>query len=123
MGLRLGPDPVTAGAWLAYSTNGETWHRAGLPAPVPFLALAKAGLEGDYSAVYEFGGPGSSTTNDTTVIAAERAAKGKTVWPGDRPREWSYRFKDNCGLAVEWVVRGSIVEDCFRFHASKIITC
>ena len=29
--LTFGPDPVTAGAWLAYSTNGESWHRAKLP--------------------------------------------------------------------------------------------
>jgi len=110
---------VSAGAWLAYSTNGETWHRAELPAPVPFLALAKAGLEGDYSAVYEFSGPGWSTTNNTTVSVAQRAAEGRTAWPGGLPGEWSYWFTDNYGLAVEWVVRGSIVEDCFRFHASK----
>jgi hypothetical protein len=29
--LTFGPGPVTAGAWLAYSTNGESWHRANLP--------------------------------------------------------------------------------------------
>jgi len=29
--LMFGPAPVTAGAWLAYSTNGESWHRAKLP--------------------------------------------------------------------------------------------
>lgn len=28
----FGPDPVTVGAWLAYSTNGESWHTAKLPA-------------------------------------------------------------------------------------------
>jgi pyrimidine deaminase RibD-like protein len=29
--LAFGPGPVTAGAWLAHSTNGESWHRAKLP--------------------------------------------------------------------------------------------
>jgi len=29
--LTFGPGPVTVGAWLAYSTNGESWHRAKLP--------------------------------------------------------------------------------------------
>lgn len=29
--LMFGPAPVTAGAWLAYSTNGESWQRAKLP--------------------------------------------------------------------------------------------
>ena len=29
--LTFGPGPVTIGAWLAYSTNGESWHRAKLP--------------------------------------------------------------------------------------------
>ena len=31
----FGPGPVTAGAWLAYSTNGKSWHAAKLPTTEP----------------------------------------------------------------------------------------
>lgn len=87
--------------------------------PASFLARAQAGLEGDYSAVYQFSGPTSSTENEATVTVAQRAPAGRSAWPGGRPGEWSYRLKGSHGFTIEWLVRGSTVENCWRWRNSR----
>jgi hypothetical protein len=104
---RLGPLPVFA----ATAPPPET--------PATFLARAKSGLEGTFSGVYQFGGPTARTNNPATVTVAQRAPVGTSAWPGGKPGEWSYRLTNPYGWSMEWVVRGSTVEDCFRLHASK----
>ena len=103
----LGPLPV----FPATAPRPET--------PTTFLARARSGLEGTFSAVYQFSGPTARTNNPATVTVAQQAPVGTSAWPGDKPGEWSYRLTNPHGLAVEWVVRGSTVEDCYRLHASK----
>ena len=90
-----------------------------LETPASFLARARSGLEGTFSAVYQFSGPTARTNNPATVTVAQEAPVGTSAWPGGKPGEWSYRLTNPYGWAVEWVVRGSTVEDCYRLHASK----
>ena len=87
--------------------------------PASVLALAKAGMEGTYSAVYKFSGPTSSTENNATVIVAQRAPTGATAWPGGKRGEWAYRLTAAHGEVVEWVVRGTTVEDCWHWRSTK----
>jgi hypothetical protein len=87
--------------------------------PASFLARARSGLEGTFSAVYQFSGPTARTNNPATVTVAQQAPVGTSAWPGGKPGEWSYRLTNPYGWSMEWVVRGSTVEDCFRLHTSK----
>ena len=103
----LGPLPVFA----ATALQPET--------PATFLARAKSGLKGTFSAVYQFSGPTARTNNPATVTVAQQAPVGTSAWPGGKPGEWSYRLTNPYGWSMEWVVRGNTVEDCFRLHASK----
>ena len=79
--------------------------------PASFLARAKAGIEGTFSAVYKLSAPSSSTESDATVTVAQRAASGSTSWPGGKPGEWSYRLTYADGSTVEWLVRGNLLVD------------
>ncbi len=103
----LGPLPVFA----ATAQRPET--------PASFLARARSGLEGTFSAVYQFSGPTARTNNPATVTVAQQAPVGTSAWPGGKPGEWSYRLTNPYGWSMEWVVRGSTVEDCYRLHSSK----
>ena len=87
--------------------------------PASFLARAKAGIEGTFSAVYKLSAPSSSAESDATVTVAQRAAPSTTAWPGGKPGEWSYRLTYSDGLSVEWLVRSNLLEDCWRVRKSK----
>ena len=87
--------------------------------PASFLARAKAGIEGTFSAVYRLSAPSSSTENDATVTVAQRAASGSTSWPGGKPGEWWYRLTYADDSTVEWLVRGNLLVDCWRVSRSK----
>ncbi len=87
--------------------------------PASFLARAKAGIEGTFSAVYKLSAPSSSTESDATVTVAQRAVSGSTSWPGGKPGEWSYRLTYADGSTVEWLVRGNLLVTCLRVSRSK----
>ena len=100
-----GPPP------LAPCTTG--CHPGVVPCP------SKVWHRGHFSAVYKLSAPSSSTESDATVTVAQRAAPGTTAWPGGKPGEWSYRLTYSDGLSVEWLVRGNLLEDCWRVRTSK----
>ena len=87
--------------------------------PASFLSLARSGIDGTFTAVYKLSAPTSSAESDATVTVAQRAASGTTAWPGGKPGEWSYRLTYSDGLSVEWLVRGNLLEDCWRVRKSK----
>ena len=87
--------------------------------PALFLSLARSGIDGTFTAVYKLSAPTSSAESDATVTVAQRAASGTTAWPGGKPGEWSYRLTYSDGLSVEWLVRGNLLEDCWRVRKSK----
>ncbi len=88
------------------------------------LALAKLGTEGTFSAVYELsGGPSSSAKNQATLTVAQRSAARTSPSPGRGLGEWSYRLTTPQGMVVEWVVRGSSLEDCMRWRSSGPLRC
>jgi hypothetical protein len=95
--------------------------------PASFLARAKSGIEGTFSAVYQLSGQlGSSLSSaktDATVTVAQRAAAGTTPSPSRGIGEWSYRLTTANGGGEEWVVRGSTLEDCSRTSASQPWRC
>ena len=94
--------------------------------PASFLARAKSGIEGTFSAVYQLSGqlgsPLSSAKTDATVTVAQRAAAGTTPSPSRGLGEWSYRLVST-NTDVEWVVRGSSFEDCMRWQPSQPLRC
>ena len=87
--------------------------------PALFPSLTQSGIEGTFSAVYKLSAPTSNAESDATVTVAQRAASGTTAWPGGKPGEWSYRLTYSDGLSVEWLVRGNLLEDCWRVRKSK----
>jgi hypothetical protein len=111
---------VMAGAAVA-AVNGLSGsgsarsHPARQPmTPASFLARAKSGIEGTFSAVYQLSGQlGSSLSSakaDATVTIAQRAPAGTVPSPSRGLDEWSYRLV-SANTDVEWVVRGSSFED------------
>jgi hypothetical protein len=111
---------VAAGACYGRSGPGARFHTARpLETPASFLARAKSGIGGTFSAVYQFSSSIPYPNDYATVTVAQRAPAGTTAWPGGRPGEWSYRLTNPYGLVVKWILRGSAVETCFRWRGSK----
>jgi hypothetical protein len=111
---------AAAAAYYGLSGPGARSHTGrALETPASFLARARSGLEGTFSAVYQFVSTIPHPNNFATVTVAQRAPAGTTAWPGGRPGEWSYRLASPSGQAVEWMVRGSAVETCWRRRGSQ----
>jgi hypothetical protein len=97
---------------------------ATLQTPASVLALAKLGTEGTFSAVYQLSGGPSNTKNEiATVTVAQRSPAGTSPSFTRGLGEWSYRLTTANSLVVEWVVRGSSLEDCMRWRSSGLLRC
>ena len=97
---------------------------ATLQTPASVLALAKLGTEGTFSAVYQLSGGPSNTKNETaTVTVAQRSPAGTSPSFSRGLGEWSYRLTTADSLVVEWVVRGSSLEDCMAWRSSGSLRC
>ncbi len=92
--------------------------------PATVLALAKLGTEGTFSAVYQLSGGPSNTKNEiATVTVAQRSPAGTSPSFSRGLGQWSYRLTAADGTDVEWVVRGSSLEDCMRWRSSESLRC
>ena len=95
-----------------------------LETPASVLALAKLGTAGTFSAVYKLsGGPPGTTSGEATLTIAQRAPVGTSPSLSPGRGEWSYRLKTADGLIVEWLMRGSSLEDCMGFRSSTSLQC
>jgi hypothetical protein len=91
-------------------------------APTAFLRLARAGLNGTFTATYQLRGlPGGGFT-DATVILSQRSAPGRSAYVTDSG-EWYYKLVAPSGKGLEWVFDGKSFWDCRRQSSRTAWSC
>jgi hypothetical protein len=91
-------------------------------APTAFLRLARAGLNGTFTASYQLRGVPGGEFTDAAVIIGQRSAPGRSAYVTGSG-EWYYKLVTPSGKGFEWVFDGKSFWDCRRQSSGSAWSC